>query len=1081
MRGECAEEREKRRKGRESVARSRERATRTTSSTLKRQHTFFQKKEARNNKTKKPQQSIVPRVHFSAICIVDIEKRVTDELVTLLQCAKKNSATLGMDENAAIVAVNDLEGEKHSAEYEDAYVAHFKMVLRAILYEREDFVRLYSARERAVAESFLNDLQPMEQQLYARIFQRKGPWFKTTSLFRYFANKSDVAEQQQRGKSVSDESPGGVESGDVDEGDDSQEAADASEAPEQVANAVVQTALRALIKQGFLVTLPVGAGTTPCMFFGSASAGVESQDEETLLAHSLDALQQCAAAPELAALQRKLTGSAAKKKSSPSPASNSNVSSRSSSKAGAFHAIKKVVLTQRRIDGSRIPLASLMHQIWFESYPLPGKTKSDVMVVQMPDSHRDLFLRMHRLFYFQSSIPFNYPSSSASGKPAKEVLGMLATKIHQEPTRWPGLMVIFKKTAYPTYEIQVQYPAFPSPEAYLCFEVASRLHHIMGMVEQHLVIEIPEEQEPDLDIKWMMGDISPKFVAFQKLIETDDDGFEILPDESSSEATTDWQMESWVQFRAELGKMASLDDFVLEARRCFQAFLLWTNSYARTGGAQEMPVFFSKCNAGYHLARVLHHAGNLYEKQRQYQVAILLLNDLLASPFLQRKRGYWWERLALNLEHLKCVDQARSACANALNDPHVVGADLIALSRRMRRLQKRVAAKENPSQQQVCDPDVDDFVSLISDEEAEVDASIRTSTIPPLVEEYVYPKEYIVGRPLNRQVNEKSRFIGYDDEPCTVEQLVLQHYHSQRSPRDHERGKGGWYGVHCEGHIVGNLFGLFMWDILYASVPNVFQTPFQAAPLDFGYAEAFYESRKEAIEARLRQLQEQWCMQQVLEDLGRIWRREYGKVSRFVSWPDEQYLPLRFFELVVLAWGQERLTKLMRYMLTSREYHRAQNGLPDLLVVRAEPKVAGFSTELPLDEHGCLDIYSFCGMTYQMNLNERTNSEVAVPNDQQQEEETKTRNSIVDLLDLDDWTVQLKLVEVKGPRDSLSDKQLIWLQVLNEEVGLEAIVTHVVEDDKTLEKKLKPIAAKAKKATSTGRSEPKRKAKRPKK
>ncbi|KAF1326525.1 Fanconi-associated nuclease 1, partial [Globisporangium splendens] len=1010
-------------------------------------------------------------------------------------------------------------GDSAPVGYEDAYVEHFKMVLQMILYERQDFARLFSHRERAIATTFLHDLPPVAQQLYARMFQRKGQWFKTTSLFRYFVQKnSHVWKKEEVALGRKEEhAEAAAANFEGDDGDDEEDApaatADSPEAvvpatPEQVNNADVQTVLQALISKGFLLTLPSGSsasGATRTMFFGSASATTpaakKQQDQELdALTRSLDALQQCASAPELAALQKTLTGSASTKKRPFPGASSSNGMARSphlSSKMEAFQAIKKTVMSQRRIDGSRIPLAKLMHQIWFESYPLPGKAKTDVMAVQMPDSCRDLFLRMHRLFYFQSSLPFSYPpsSSNASGKSAKEVLEMLMTKIHQEPTQWPGLMVIFNRVAYPSYEINIQHHAFPSPEAYMCFEVASRLHNIMGMFEQHLRIEISEAPEPDLDIQWMMSDTSPKFVAFQKLIETDDDGFEMLPtaDETltNTDAIVDWQMESWVQFRTELANMTTLDEFVQESRRCFQAFLMWTNSYAQTCSSSDTPVFFSKCNAGYHLARVLHHAVSLYEKHRQYQVAILLLNDLLASPFLQRKRGHWWDRLAVNLEHLKCVDQAQDACTNALNDPHVVGADLIALSRRMRRLQKRNPAKataQAPSQQKARDRDEEDFVSLISDDEdlesSKEDNANQDTAIPgaPLEEDYAYPREYIIGRPLNRATNEKSRFIGYDDEPCNVEQLVLQFYHSQRSPSDNERSKGGWYGVHCEGHVIGNLFGLFMWDILYASVPNVFQTPFQSAPLDFGYADVFYEARAELIEARLKQLQEEWTMAQILDDLATTWIREYGKVSRFVSWPSESYLPLRFFQLVVLACGQERLAKLMRYMLTSKEYHRAQNGLPDLLVVRVEPKSDELSTDLPLNPQGCLDIYTFCNMTYQMNLNPSMEDNNAASNGEQdtkKDKETKAQPDLTDLLNHDDWNIEVKFVEVKGPRDSLSDKQLVWLQVLNEDVGLDALVTHVVEDDQTLQKKLKKPVAKAltkKSASIRNNSESKRKA-----
>lgn len=1009
-----------------------------------------------------------------------------------------------VDEHVAVDdAVDDTSIARDEIEivYEDAYAKHFKMVLHAILHERPDLRKLYSPQELAIAAAFLDELQPMEQQLYARLFQRKGPWFKTTSLFRYllkkpYVPKTSAATGDGEGEEKAEDKA--IAQAEDDNGD-AIEAAGVAEATstttgavEQVDNAVVQKTLQALIKIGFLVTLPIGVNAAPAMFFGAAppSSTTKQQDQELALARSLEVLQQCASAPELASLQKKLTGSKTKKKSSPSSTSSNGTSTPWSSKTEAFQAIKKVVMTQRRIDGSRIPLASLMHQIFLESYPLPGKSKSDVLIVQMPDTHRDLFHRMHRLFYFQSSLPFN---PSASGQPnasksEKEALGAAVTRLHQDATQWPGLMVIFRKVAYPKYELKIQHHLFLSPEAYVCYEVASRLQFVIGMVEQQLLIEIPEGHEPDLDIKWMAFDSTPQLLAFQKLIETDDDGFEILPDalgtgsgSPSTPAAVDWQIVSWTQFRIKLSEMTSLDDFVLESRRCFHAFLLWTKSLSRFESASESsgtPVFFSKFNAGYHLARVLHRAVTLYEKQRQYQVAILLLNDLLESPFLQRKRGHWWERLALNLEHLKCVDQARSTCINSLKDEHVFGTDRITLSRRMRRLQKGVADDaflQQQQQQRRRDRDDDDFVSLLSDDE---DDSPNTGTSPatgPLAEEYAYQKEYIVGRPLNRQIAEKSRFIGYDDEPCTVEQLVLQYYRSQHKSSDsleaeETNKRGGWYGVHCEGHVIGNLFGLCMWDILYASVVDVFQTRYQSYPLDFGYADAFYSSRRELIDARLRQLEHEWSMLQILESIEATYTREYGNVSRFVSWPNEGYLPLQFHQLVMVAMGQQRLAKLMRYMLTSPEYHRAQNGLPDLLMLRADPvsQTSESSKDgqlLPVDETGCLNIYAFCKMTYQTNLNGKTEETTSttiktVDDDPDVAEQTTAAKKLLD--QLTHWRVQLKLVEVKGPRDRLSDKQLLWLQVLNEEVGVETAVTHVVEDEKTLEKMRNPVVKKPK-------------------
>lgn len=173
-------------------------------------------------------------------------------------------------------------------------------------------------------------------------------------------------------------------------------------------------------------------------------------------------------------------------------------------KADLMAAIKKVVKTQRRIDGSRIPVAQLMQHIWLESYPLAGRNSSDVMVVRLTPATRDLMLRMHRLFYFVSTPPFNATSlMPPQSEDAGQLIALAAHKIRQEPTQWPGLMVFFKKVAYPEYKLSTgsdaaaqrtnSHRVFPSSEAYVSYEVAHQLHRIMSVVEQCIQVVTPEK------------------------------------------------------------------------------------------------------------------------------------------------------------------------------------------------------------------------------------------------------------------------------------------------------------------------------------------------------------------------------------------------------------------------------------------------------------------------------------------------------------------------------------------------------------------------------------------------------------
>lgn len=63
-------------------------------------------------------------------------------------------------------------------------------------------------------------------------------------------------------------------------------------------------------------------------------------------------------------------------------------------------------------------------------------------------------------------------------------------------------------------------------------------------------------------------------------------------------------------------------------------------------------------------------------------------------------------------------------------------------------------------------------------------------------------------------------------------------------------------GSHCEGSLIKALLILYFWDIIYNPeivVRGSFVSKWQSAPLDF-FTRYFYENRKDAIDARLLQI-----------------------------------------------------------------------------------------------------------------------------------------------------------------------------------------------------------------------------------
>lgn len=93
-------------------------------------------------------------------------------------------------------------------------------------------------------------------------------------------------------------------------------------------------------------------------------------------------------------------------------------------------------------------------------------------------------------------------------------------------------------------------------------------------------------------------------------------------------------------------------------------------------------------------------------------------------------------------------------------------------------------------------------------------------------------------------VGRRRMFDGFRLEELTVEELAMQHY----------LGNGFQCGIHCEGAVLRDLFGLLMFEqMFHCSVDGAFVSAFQDAPLDLG-TEAFYPSRSKAIEGRLSDL-----------------------------------------------------------------------------------------------------------------------------------------------------------------------------------------------------------------------------------
>ena len=161
---------------------------------------------------------------------------------------------------------------------------------------------------------------------------------------------------------------------------------------------------------------------------------------------------------------------------------------------------------------------------------------------------------------------------------------------------------------------------------------------------------------------------------------------------------------------------------------------------------------------------------------------------------------------------------------------------------------------------------------------------------------------------------------------CSVEAMCLSHY----------RHEEGWRGYHSEGGIVRTLFGYLFADILFAYVPNVFQTAYQSCPLDL-FTDAFYPSRLSEINQRLVEI-----ANGAAEHLIRaVWLREHGSQTCIVG-IDWSFALEDLLEVVsCFETNREGLVTVCKVM--AQEYQQRGGGIPDLFLWHRERKEVMFA------------------------------------------------------------------------------------------------------------------------------------------
>ena len=327
----------------------------------------------------------------------------------------------------------------------------------------------------------------------------------------------------------------------------------------------------------------------------------------------------------------------------------------------------------------------------------------------------------------------------------------------------------------------------------------------------------------------------------------------------------------------------------------------------------------------------LHPLGRFKEYLREHEVLCELLAQRL---FHGGRRGAWYQRKALLEEHylwsLKPAggkaEEARKkhwkrvalrTCEEGLEDRECHVIYHYDLQKRIKKLEKQLKL---PVREQ------HDFghVSLSKAVERDV-MGIR-------IEKEDTPTSSRRGSVVRRDTEPPAAFSGsrrggktiWVDELDTgeyvsVEAMCLSWY----------RKKQGWKGYHSEGGILRMLFGLLFYDILFAYVPNVFQTAYQTCPLDL-HTDAFYGARVSEINRRLVEIGNGAAARLLKE----TWDREFERKTCVVGVRWEEYDVADLLE-VVRCFRGEALSVVMLTM--AQEYAARGGGVPDLFLWRMLP------------------------------------------------------------------------------------------------------------------------------------------------
>ena len=398
------------------------------------------------------------------------------------------------------------------------------------------------------------------------------------------------------------------------------------------------------------------------------------------------------------------------------------------------------------------------------------------------------------------------------------------------------------------------------------------------------------------------------------------------------------------------------------------------------------------------------------EKDRQYDLAVFLLLNLLMKRVKKHKRAKWWYRLAIDLSHMGKTVEAFWIWYKALKDDKTIDngkRNCIVLYQKVLRksifriYNERDSKIEKLSKQLT----LKNFKKRISKSTFEIQKQKildsyfpQLNLISKLDLDSLFVKEFRTSKERNNYKQKPLKILGLKwefMERITEQKYDFAHFKERylKCPRAKtENGEGmgtiyrnqktkevygveelaltyyckkeGYSGIHSENGFGITLFGLFMWDQIFDNtIPSVFQSPHQFAPLDYGSNE-FYYHREDKILKRLQQIKEM-SPEEISEEVRILWETHKYKHNWAINWDSINFSQKKLMDITACMGGEVIARILKKYCY---DYKNWNHGMPDLLLWNSKTRKIKFSEvksefdNLSDVQKGWLEYLSKCGI-----------------------------------------------------------------------------------------------------------------------